>query len=111
LDELLAPSLNEDVPVSLDTPSLIATSTDKGVAVPIVPSPLATTSDKDVAISIIPSPIAIPSDKDVGVPIVTSSDKDVAGRHGAQDKITAVFAVAVAVINIKFTGRTHTIMF
>jgi hypothetical protein len=93
----------------LDTPSLIATSSDKDVAVPIVQSPLATSSDKDVAVPIFPSPIALSSDKDVAVSIVTSSDKDVASRHGAQDKITAVFAVAVAVINIKFIGRPHTL--
>jgi hypothetical protein len=91
VDDLLAPSLNEDVHVLIDTPSPIATSSDKDVAVPIVPSPIATSSDKDDAVPIVPSPIVTSSDKDVAVPIVTSYDKDVAGRHGAQDKITAVF--------------------
>jgi hypothetical protein len=114
VDDLLAPSLNEEVPVPVDTPSPIATSSDKDVAVPIVPSPIAKSSDKDVTVPIVPSPIAISLDKDVAVPIVpspiaTSSDKDVAGCHEARDKITAAFAVAVAVIDIKFTGRPHTI--
>jgi hypothetical protein len=131
VEDLIAPSLNEEVPVPIvpspiDTPSPIATSSDKDVAVPIVPSPIdtpstiATSSDKDVTVPIVPSPIDTPStiatssDKDVAVPIVpspiaTSSNKDVAGRHEARDKITAIFAVAVAVIDIKFTGRPHTI--
>jgi hypothetical protein len=85
VDDLIAPYLNEEVPV------------------PIVPSPIATSSNKDVVVPIVPSLIDTPS------PITTSSGKDVAGRHEARDKITAVFAVAVAVIDIKFTGCPHTI--
>jgi hypothetical protein len=148
VDDLIAPSLNEEVPVPIvpspiDIPSPIATSSDKDVAVPIVPSPIDTSSDKDVTVPIVPFPIDTPSpivtssDKDVAVPIApspidtpspfatssdkdaaipivpspiaTPSNKDVAGRHEARDQITAIFAVAVAVIDIKFTGCPHTI--
>jgi hypothetical protein len=94
VDDLIAPSINEEVPVPI-VPSPIDTPSDT--------SPIATSSDKDVAVPIIPSPIDTPS------PIATFSDKDLAGRHEAQDKITAVFAVAMDVIDIKFTGRPHTI--
>jgi hypothetical protein len=102
VDDLIVPSLSEKVPVPI-VPSLIATSSDKDIAVPIVPSPIDT-----------PSPIATSSDKDIAVlivppPIATSSNKDVAGCHEARDKLTAIFAVAKAIIDIKFTGHPHTI--
>jgi hypothetical protein len=45
------------------------------------------------------------SDKNVAVPISEAE----ATLHVTRDKITAVFAVAVAVTDIKFTDRPHTI--
>jgi hypothetical protein len=86
--QALESSVNKDTPKV----NLIAPSLGKEISVLIVPSPIATSS-----------PVAASS------PIATSSGKDVAGLHEARDKITAVFALAVAVIDIKFTDCPHTI--